>query len=67
MKLTHTIYLQKGDSQTYRPSNKNVWMVLHEVWEGDKLLKTHNEGSFATQEDADSFAKKLAQENGWIY
>ena len=67
MKLTHTLHLQQGDSQTYRTADKNSWMVIHEVWEGSKLLRVTSEASFNTREEADSFAKKLAKENGWIY
>ncbi len=67
MKLSHVLYLQKGDSQTYRTANKTSWMVIHEVWEGSKLLQVTSEGSFNTREEADAFAKKLAKENGWIY
>ncbi len=67
MKLSHVLYLQKGDSQTYRTADKNSWMVLHEVWEGSKLLRVTSEGSFNTREEADAAAKKLAAKNGWIY
>lgn len=48
----HVFSVQQGSSGTFRVTDESAWYVLHEVWEGQRLLDVRAVSRHESREDA---------------
>lgn len=67
--LYHSIFIQQGSSQTYRVANESRWMVLDEVWQGNRIVNTTCRASFPGtpegKEAANTEANRIHKAKDW--
>jgi hypothetical protein len=60
--LRHVVFIQQGDSQSLRLSDKTSYTVVREVWQGSGLLDVALHGSYHTREEAEARVAEVERE-----